>query len=268
MISFHEDISELGNEKKYFKGFRWANVTSFQRLSVAVSRYAWSPCRWEGGRRVGTGFLEARLIGLDFDNGAMALDQALNIFCDSTHIIGTTKSHRKDKGGRVCDRFRVVLKLDEPITCPRAFRDTMTHYIEKYDCDEACKDAARFFWPCASIVSVVDDGYTQDVITKKTPDIVYERVALDEGELTAYAIYFLRTVIPHGSRNRACHRFAKDMLRAGLKPEEIYALIIRSTTYLGQSISSNLRDEIMGTISSGSRAVKEEQTGDRKSGGT
>lgn len=46
---------------------------------------------------------------LDFDNGT-TLEEAFEWFRPYEYIIYTTKSHRELKGGKVCDRFRVVLK--------------------------------------------------------------------------------------------------------------------------------------------------------------
>lgn len=48
-------------------------------------------------------------IWLDFDSGT-TLEEAFEWFKSYSYIIYTTKSHRELKGGKVCDRFRVVLK--------------------------------------------------------------------------------------------------------------------------------------------------------------
>ncbi len=92
----------------------------------------------------------------------MTLDQACRSFCDMIHVIGTTKSHQKEKGGITCDRFRVALKLTARITDIKAYRHTMSKVIARYPADPAPKDAARFFFPCLSVVSSSDEGYTED----------------------------------------------------------------------------------------------------------
>jgi len=47
-------------------------------------------------------------IAFDIDTG-MTLEEAFAIFKPFTYIIYTTKSHRKEKNGETCDRFRILL---------------------------------------------------------------------------------------------------------------------------------------------------------------
>lgn len=46
---------------------------------------------------------------LDVDDG-MSIENAKNLFKEYEYFICTTKSHQKEKKGKVCDRFRVILK--------------------------------------------------------------------------------------------------------------------------------------------------------------
>jgi hypothetical protein len=129
-----------------------------------IVRYPWSPCVWKDGDKRIANFLHADFIALDFDTPELPLAQAVNVFCDYIHVIGTTKSHQKDKGGIVCDRYRVVLRLGGRVESAEAFSATLGHAMRHYPADKACKDAGRFFWPCSEIVSVNDDGFTADVM--------------------------------------------------------------------------------------------------------
>lgn len=233
MISFHRDTANIGNERAYFRDFEWADVADFHRLARAVSTFVWSPCRWVDGRRLADNFLEARLIGLDFDNGAMTVDQALRVFCDSAHIIGVTKSHQKEKGGRVCDRFRVVLRLDRPVTDVRVYRSTVSYYIDKYDCDSACKDGARFFWPCARIISIEEDGYDQELKNPPPQKAPRENLYRKYGVIRRRTIAVLTNGFVKGSRNADWFMVAKDLLDAGRSEAEVLALITAAPPYYG-----------------------------------
>lgn len=46
---------------------------------------------------------------LDVDDG-MSISEAKKLFQEYEYFICTTKSHQKDKKGKICDRFRVILK--------------------------------------------------------------------------------------------------------------------------------------------------------------
>lgn len=173
MISYHP----VKGEPAYFyhAGFLVADTNDVSRLAKCASMFSWSPCVWKNGRRISSGFVLADWVGLDFDDGQMTLDQALRSFSDMIHIIGTTKSHMLPKGEKPpCDRFRVILKLTERCTDTAIYGATMTHLIANYAIDVATRDPARFFWPCTRIVSVSDEGYTQDLVSAPTVDVARE----------------------------------------------------------------------------------------------
>lgn len=58
-------------------------------------------------------FIEKIAIELDYDGG-FSLENALSLFRNYKHIIGTTKSHRVKKEGKIEDRFRVILFFNRP----------------------------------------------------------------------------------------------------------------------------------------------------------
>ena len=122
-----------------------------------VSRFTWSPIIYKENTRKQANFLKSVIIALDFDDGEMTLAQAVdNYFCDVRHIIGTTRSHQLEKNGIICDRFRVILQLEKPITTAREYRWQMKCAVKRYPIDPQATDAARLFYPCNEIVSVSD----------------------------------------------------------------------------------------------------------------
>lgn len=54
---------------------------------------------------------EQNLLILDVDDG-LTIEDAKIKFKEYRYLIATTKSHQKDKKGKICDRFRIILESD------------------------------------------------------------------------------------------------------------------------------------------------------------
>ena len=140
-------------------GWETANTTDLAMVSKCVTMFTWSPIVWNGGGRNEDNFLKAYFIALDFDKGMTCGQAVNNIFCDTSHIIGTTFSHQKVKGHEPpCDRFRVILRLAKPIENQVDWVHNTRALIQKHNADIGCQDAARPFWACTSIVSILEDA--------------------------------------------------------------------------------------------------------------
>lgn len=88
----------------------------------------------------------ANAIFLDFDDG-LSIDKAKSIFSDFCYVLATTKSHQKEKNGKVCDRFRIVIPCETNIhLCKEDYKELMNDIITTYGADKACKDIARFYY--------------------------------------------------------------------------------------------------------------------------
>lgn len=70
-----------------------------------------------------------------------------------SYILGPSKSHRIDKGGKVRDRYRVILFLETPIPNAESYAATFKWLKESIfpEADRQCKDLARFYSPCTEI---------------------------------------------------------------------------------------------------------------------
>ena len=84
---------------------------------------------------------------LDFDDG-LTIDEAKSIFAQYEGVIATTKSHQKDKNGIVCDRFRVIIPMQEAVTLTKEeYSEMMSYVMELYpQADKACKNISRFYF--------------------------------------------------------------------------------------------------------------------------
>jgi hypothetical protein len=165
---------------------------------------------------------------------------ALRDWVDTVHIIGTTKSHQVQKKGKPAkDRFRIIVPWSEPITDAATYSYNVELLIRRYNADETCSDAARFFWPCRTIVHVEDSGYLQPVQPFARP----ERLQVDQAQLAELrrdifgkdlpqwiARFVRKGELPRspklmGSRKWACNAAARQLKSLGWKATEIANLL-------------------------------------------
>jgi hypothetical protein len=208
----------------------WREVEWDDLLPELLSSYAWSPCVWRDGRRLETHFLYADWIALDFDDPdpECTIAAVKKKFCDQVHIIGTTKSHQKEKKDHPpCDRFRLVLKLARRCESLEDFRATMKDAVVRYNSDKICFDGARFFWRCRDIVSadLRDDLYYEDIV--KAPE---KKAAQQSTTFSTRGVHLkTRQLMAHGAasgeRNVRCSMAASNLILCGFSDDQVYAMI-------------------------------------------
>jgi hypothetical protein len=201
------------------------------RVAEGIVRFPWSPCVWRDGDKRNANFLYADLLALDFDSPEMPLAQAVNAFSDMAHVIGTTKSHQREKNGVVCDRFRVVLRLESRIENLGDFKETLSFAMRHYPADEACKDGGRFFWPCREIVSVEPEGFTADVHFAPPPDADFALTgAQAAGVMPKSAVRLLEGWVTI-DRHRSVYLAGWDLGLAGWTPSAAAELVRGAPLY-------------------------------------
>ena len=98
------------------ENFKTVRIPFFKIADLVKSDFNYSAGSFKNGYRKRENYLNyCDLIILDIDDG-MSIKDAKDLFCAYDYIIATTKSHQKDKHGIICDRFRVILPTDKPIT--------------------------------------------------------------------------------------------------------------------------------------------------------
>lgn len=132
-------------------------------VGPVITQYIWSGMVWREGRRNSENFWFSDWCVLDFDSGEMSLAEAVKNFCDCIHVIGTTKSHQLEKGGIISDRFRVAIPWEKRISDINVLKFNLEEMTRRYPIDPACKDGARLFYPCKSVVSSSVTGYRKEV---------------------------------------------------------------------------------------------------------
>lgn len=193
------------------------------REALAVN---WAPAAFKkGGRRTIADLESISLIVLDIDDGC-SLDHAMGHFAPYAHVIMTSKSHQKEKNGVVCDRFRVILRLEQPVVTDADFKATWYSLQEKFPfIDPACKDSSRFFYPCVELVSLAEDGDSIPVIKAKPREVNNQATIApstgEKGDLWKSTLDFLLNGAPSGARHHALVSAVGNMREQGYTELEV-----------------------------------------------
>jgi hypothetical protein len=248
MISYHKNLSM--NPAHYASNWKTVDTNDLERLVEGVLTYPWSPIVWKDGKRTSENFLCADFLAYDFDDGRMSLKTCVSKFENHIHIIGTTKSHQKEKGGKpAVDRFRLILRLTERITSAKSYMYNIEKFAEDnlLPCDMSTFDPARFFFPCADIESwggtpllmqywvpvkeVPDDYFTESLSGPEYQELVKFNTAKFKGDgyIPPHIAKFLEVgaFFSHG-RQTSCFITAIFFLERGYAPGEIFEKIEKS----------------------------------------
>lgn len=200
-----------------FEGFS----TDFENFKTDITTSMWSPGIFKDNHRKKANFEKANIMALDFDEG-LDLEDARERFSGFRHIIGTTRSHQKEKHGKVCDRFRVVLFLEESITDGKTYEATVQEILNSNpEADSQAKDAARMFYPCSQIVSASEEGQLIPTVLPKPRETPSQKLEIGvRGELTKESKNFLLFGAEPGTWNHRLYKAAVDSHNQGYTQEE------------------------------------------------
>jgi hypothetical protein len=220
---------------------------SLNKIAFAVSSFPWAPGIFTDGVRSNKLLENIQLLVLDIDDGC-SLEDAIIIFAPFKHIIGTSKSHQQDKGGVVCDRFRVILFLDKPLTTDEEFKEYWFAAYNKWPfIDKACKDSARFFFPCKEIININEQGaeFTERVVKKAAPSPRQEQQATGSGQrgrLSQATKDFIAFGAPDGEWHHTLFKAAADCKEQGYSQEETEHLLSKATGALDDHDVNTITD--------------------------
>lgn len=153
-VSISEHITE---------NFKSLQVPFYKIADLVKSKFNYSAGVFKDNYRNKDNYLcYSDLIILDVDDG-LTIKEAKSLFEPFDYIISTTKSHQKDKNGIICDRFRVILPTEEPITLDKEQYSIMMEEVYKdYPfVDTVCKDASRFYFPAKNAEIYTHEGFTR-----------------------------------------------------------------------------------------------------------
>ena len=231
-------------------GFKPLEIEFSDLYQVINSKTHYSMSTFLGGHRKQDNF-EGRVdcIGLDIDGG-WSLEKAkgfLDHFGRSS-LITTTKSHQKDKEGKVEDRFRIVLLLNKThLFTIEEFKE-FTARIQKLfrnKPDPACNEPGRFFYGNPAGQYWYNDAtrmWTSDdlpTIKKATYQQTGMSASDKETELRIGGIE--RVVVQEGTpgnRNRILFWAMKTLEDIGLSKGQV----IQTVNYLNGKLSDPLQE--------------------------
>jgi len=218
-------------------------------IEHVILKENWCPSIFHKNNRLNSAFKSTDLLVFDIDQD-LTVAEAQDIVYDNYEcIIALSRNHqkkKKTKGGIIkpaCDRFRVILYLDAPITDEAIYRATWTQWKSELFsmADPACCDPARFYYPCTEIYT--ESGGKQ-IYAVDPPPIKEKPVAPlvpqgERGQLSRATLDFLTEASPdrpwHGPFVKACF----DLREQGYTEDEtIDKLTLAATSYGTGSLDS------------------------------
>lgn len=257
MFGWHWDKANIGRANCYAKGWRYKQCPTADDIVPIVTEYTNTPCAWSHGIRNQKNFKGALWVGIDIDDG-WPLEKALSFFEPWVHVIGTTRSHRKQKGDKPpCDRYRVFLKLQEFCSCGESYKLTLGKIADYMGADKACVDTARIFRP-VDLVRAQHIGRTVKIV-RPQGELIQQRerrIAQVAQNHHRRVLPWIRDILEHGvseNRNDAVFRVSLWLARCGWSETEIFELVWNSKIPIAQDRKRH--HEIAKTVRSACRAA-------------
>jgi hypothetical protein len=237
------------NQKNY-KTFYKKSVNLDEFLKVITTKI-WSPIVFNDNHRREISFLSSELIGLDFDNGKLTVDEAINCLKEwnAFGLVGTTKSHQKPKSGfEACDRFRLILFAGHTCKNLAQYKYNMKEFINRLPADKACKGGAQYFKPCEEIVYFHQgDKVDWCIPPPPCPEKEKKKAAATaklkaKGQVPGWVKYRLKNGAGIGERHNYVYAIGACLTEFGVSLEEIVSAIINSP--LGQIGEKDVREAV------------------------
>ena len=140
------------------KDITWTNIHKvMNKDNIQFSCY-----EWKNGVKIPKTFRRDKqnCIILDIDDG-ISIQKIQSIFKKYTYIIGTTKSHMKDKKGIVCERFRMIIPCINIPTDDDVYFRTL-ELIAPFNDEQTLTKTASFLGNSKAII-IRNDGDTLDL---------------------------------------------------------------------------------------------------------
>lgn len=242
MLSVHPSIADPQTPWHYAAGFRDVSVDNLDFIARIITKSVWSGICWKEGKRKQDLFMLSDWCVLDFDEPGFSLDEACRTFCDRIHIIGTTKSHQREKAGISCDRFRVALRWEQRISELHVYKHNMRLMAERYPLDEKALDGARYFFPCKEIVQKNGEGFFEEVEPappSEDPKIIAQKKNFKRAEYNLYGKLpgwinrFLTTgeLVKGGGVNNTIYAASLELFDLGHTYDQITEMILNVPTH-------------------------------------
>ena len=223
-------------------------------LKKLICEYAWAAAVFEGNQRSNANVRGVDFIALDID-GDLTIEDAKERIRENgfSAVIGTTRNHQRPKrvGNRslkACDRFRIIFPLSETVVNDDDFKATWSKVVELFpESDPACKDAARFFWPCKEVVASFKGKKVQVCLSKSWSGLKTEPSSKisssgTRGNLSKATLNFIARGAPVGQWHNRFFKAATDLKEQGYSRTEAQVFLSKATGTLDKEDLYQLKD--------------------------
>lgn len=205
------------------EGYRVVDTPWTELGTLICSHLNYSPSTFESGYRDSAHFVGGNeVVVLDIDEGwGLSEARAWLTAHQLRALVATTRSHQKAKNGVVCDRFRVLVPLNEPfIGTVKEFSYMMRgiHHFFEDKPDPAAKDCARFYYGNPEGEYWYSHGtrtLSGPLFTRLGQPETQRLAARGTGDYRALIDYFIREGV-EGRRNNILFRAYKCFTEMGV----------------------------------------------------
>jgi len=204
------------------KDFKPASRNFDKVADLMRSEFNYSAAQYTGNyRNIENALSGQTMILLDFDEG-MTIEEAANLFGQTRAIIGTTRSHRIEKNGKVSDRFRVALQCKPVTLTAEEYKDMMRQVVDSFGADRACVDISRFYYGNPN-ADVYESAGTQLFDWEHYWAKAQAEKKRIDSEYTAYRTEYSVNGTPD-SKKRGRDTFAEQYLKPGARNVTLYKI--------------------------------------------
>lgn len=168
--------------------FSKKTVNSMKEFAGIIKNYSHSSHVWKNGQRAKENFQSTDMAMIDVDDGC-SIPQFQQMFQEYSYLIMTSKSHQKEKKGKVCDRFHVYFPLQSRCVDGNFYTKAMKAFCDKYKFvdNKASVDTARFYFESPEAQFFANKGVDKfSLFNYAKPDLTNHIIF--DGENKAYTI--------------------------------------------------------------------------------
>lgn len=242
-FSYSSHPRKDGTEAEYAKGYWIRHAVSLSEFSRTLLTNAWVAGVFRDGIKRNANFMYADLLGFDFDSPKFTLDDALKYFAPYAHVIGTTKSHQKEKAGAApCDRFRVAVQWESRVTDPLTYAWNAKRLGEPLFADPMGFRASQYMKPCAKIISIQEVGLRFGVFPPPPKPVYAPSPYQGSRQIPPEVSASLAFGVPNTCRHEVILKSATKLALCGFTLSETVDLIMNSALKGSKDAERTARD--------------------------
>jgi len=256
MVGSHDSIKLMadGWTKSEFK------FDNLYKFLCGEKECAITACELKDGKRLddsATGRIQ--FIALDFDDG-LTWEDGMKRFENYTYFAYQSRNHQKEKNGKICDRYRVILLLERELSLNKQQYANMYKKVLAIlapEADHSCTNIGRIFFSSVNSDFVYNDGKPFKahlfLDENKTEKVYSARTKLDGSGLKDYFLSEIDVVNTQrtGGINllaRACYATRDPMKMSGKEEAKAWIIALSKLIFDAYWQKHNLEKEVLGIL--------------------